>query len=87
MLFWEYPRETPEGEQTDLVEVMEIEEGRIRRNTIYYDGASFARQIGLLPAKGLSPTAPCSCAPTLPPAASASSGPSAIIADSRAWAW
>ena len=31
---------------------MEIEEGRIRRNTIYYDGASFARQIGLLPAKG-----------------------------------
>jgi len=29
----------------------EIEDGRIRRNTIYYDGASFARQIGLLPTK------------------------------------
>ena len=29
----------------------EIEDGWIRRNTIYYDGASFARQIGMLPAK------------------------------------
>ena len=44
----------PTGRRIELrvVEVMEIEEGRIRRNTIYYDGASFARQIGLLPAKG-----------------------------------
>jgi steroid delta-isomerase-like uncharacterized protein len=29
----------------------EIEDGLIRRNTIFYDGASFARQIGMLPAK------------------------------------
>ncbi len=29
----------------------EIEDGWIRRNTVYYDGASFARQIGMLPAK------------------------------------
>lgn len=44
----------PTGRRVELrvVEVMEIEEGRIRRNTIYYDGASLARQIGLLPAKG-----------------------------------
>ena len=34
------------------VDVMEIEDGLIQRNTIYYDGASFARQIGLLPAQG-----------------------------------
>jgi len=29
VLFWEYPRETPQAEQTDLVEVMEIEDGLI----------------------------------------------------------
>lgn len=29
----------------------EIEDGWIRRNTVFYDGASFARQIGMLPAK------------------------------------
>jgi steroid delta-isomerase-like uncharacterized protein len=29
----------------------EVEDGWIRRNTIFYDGASFARQIGMLPAK------------------------------------
>lgn len=30
----------------------ELKDGWIRRNTIFYDGASFARQIGMLPAKG-----------------------------------
>jgi len=34
------------------VDVMEITDGRIVRDTIYYDGASFARQIGLLPHSG-----------------------------------
>ena len=29
----------------------EVQDGWIRRNTIFYDGASFARQIGMLPAK------------------------------------
>ena len=29
----------------------EVEDGWIRRNTIFYDGASFARQVGMLPAK------------------------------------
>jgi steroid delta-isomerase-like uncharacterized protein len=33
-------------------DVMEITDGVMRRNTIYYDGASFARQIGLLPPEG-----------------------------------
>ena len=36
VLFWEYPRETPEGEQTDLVEVMEIADGLIRRHRVYW---------------------------------------------------
>jgi len=34
------------------VDVMEITEGQVRHNTIYYDGAAFARQIGLLPHSG-----------------------------------
>jgi hypothetical protein len=31
---------------------MEIADGLIQYNTIYYDGATFARQIGLLPGLG-----------------------------------
>jgi steroid delta-isomerase-like uncharacterized protein len=31
---------------------LEIEQGRIRHNTVYYDGASFARDVGLLPPIG-----------------------------------
>ncbi|HXX90910.1 MAG TPA: ester cyclase [Acidimicrobiales bacterium] len=34
------------------VDVLEIIDGHVQRNTIYYDGASFARQIGLLPRQG-----------------------------------
>ena len=34
------------------VDVMEMAEGRVCHDTIYYDGASFARQIGLLPRRG-----------------------------------
>jgi len=33
---WEYPRVTPEGEQMDLVEMMEIEGGLIRRHRVYW---------------------------------------------------
>lgn len=33
------------------VDVMEIDAGLIRRNTIYYDGATMARQVGLLPSR------------------------------------
>jgi len=35
-LMWEYPRETPDGEQMDFVEVMELEDGRIRRHRVYW---------------------------------------------------
>lgn len=33
-------------------DVMRIEDGRLRSNTIYYDGLGFARQIGMLPREG-----------------------------------
>jgi steroid delta-isomerase-like uncharacterized protein len=42
----------PTGRSIDMrgVDVMEWDEqGRIKRNTIYYDGAEFARQVGMLP--------------------------------------
>ena len=35
-LIWEYPRETPDGEQMDFVESMEIEDGLIRRHCVYW---------------------------------------------------
>ena len=35
-LTWEYPRETPDGDQFDLVEMMEIENGRIARHRVYW---------------------------------------------------
>ncbi len=33
---WEYPRETPEGNQMELVEVMDIENGLIKRHRVYW---------------------------------------------------
>jgi steroid delta-isomerase-like uncharacterized protein len=44
----------PTGKHVELrgVDVMEVANGHVRRNTIYYDGASFARQIGMLPQQG-----------------------------------
>jgi predicted SnoaL-like aldol condensation-catalyzing enzyme len=35
-LTWEYPRSSPDGDQMDLVEVMEIEDGLIRRHRVYW---------------------------------------------------
>src|SRR6185369_13272933 len=34
------------------VDCMRFEGGRLRHNTVYYDGMSFARQVGLLPMQG-----------------------------------
>lgn len=34
-LIWEYPRKTPSGEQFDVVEVMEIEGGKIVKHRVY----------------------------------------------------
>lgn len=36
VMMWEYPRATPEGDQMDFTEVMEIENGRIRRHRVYW---------------------------------------------------
>jgi steroid delta-isomerase-like uncharacterized protein len=35
--------------ETRAVDIFEIEDGTIVRNTVYYDGAAFARQVGMLP--------------------------------------
>jgi hypothetical protein len=35
-LMWEYPRQRPDGEQMDFAEVMEIEDGLIRRHCVYW---------------------------------------------------
>jgi predicted SnoaL-like aldol condensation-catalyzing enzyme len=33
---WEYPRQTPAGNQIDLVEVMDVEDGKITHHRIYW---------------------------------------------------
>ena len=33
---WEYPRQTPDGEQMDFVEVMEVENGHIQAHRVYW---------------------------------------------------
>lgn len=44
----------PTGRDIELcgVDVMEWEDGLLRRVTVYFDGATVARQLGLLPAQG-----------------------------------
>lgn len=43
----------PTGRRFELrgLDLLEIEKGRIASNTAYYDGAAFARQVGMLPAQ------------------------------------
>jgi steroid delta-isomerase-like uncharacterized protein len=44
----------PTGKYVEIrgIDVMEINDGTVRHNTIYYDGAAFARQVGILPRAG-----------------------------------
>ncbi len=35
-LTWEYPRESPDGDQLDLVEVMEVRDGLIQHHRVYW---------------------------------------------------
>jgi steroid delta-isomerase-like uncharacterized protein len=44
----------PTGKHVEIrgVDVMEIIDGTVRQNTIYYDGATFAREVGMLPRAG-----------------------------------
>ena len=36
LLVWEYPRQTPDGEQVDILELMELADGKIRQHRIYW---------------------------------------------------
>jgi len=40
-VIWEYPHETPDGEQMDFVEVMEIENGLIQKHRVYWGWFGF----------------------------------------------
>ena len=40
-LMWEYPRQNPEGEQMDFVEVMELDNGLITRHRVYWGWFGF----------------------------------------------
>ncbi len=41
-LFWEYPRQMPDGEQVDIAEVMTIVGGKIAAHRIYWGWFGFA---------------------------------------------
>ncbi|MDN7698798.1 nuclear transport factor 2 family protein [Burkholderia semiarida] len=40
-LVWEYPRATPDGDQVDLVEVMDLRDGLIAHHRVYWGLAGF----------------------------------------------
>ncbi|HLJ15174.1 MAG TPA: nuclear transport factor 2 family protein [Bryobacteraceae bacterium] len=40
-IMWEYPHDTPEDEQMDFVEVMEIENGLIQKHRVYWGWFGF----------------------------------------------
>ncbi len=40
-LIWEYPRETPDGDQVDILECMEIAAGKIQHHRIYWGWFGF----------------------------------------------
>lgn len=45
-LTWEYPRESPDGDQMDLVEVMEIRDGLIAHHRVYWGWVGVAMLAG-----------------------------------------
>lgn len=40
-LVWEYPRETPDGDQVDLIEVMDVMDGQIVLHKVYWGWLGF----------------------------------------------
>jgi ketosteroid isomerase-like protein len=46
LLIWEYPRQTPDGDQQDIVEVMEIRDGLIAHHRIYWGWRGLAMLTG-----------------------------------------
>ncbi|WP_175694169.1 nuclear transport factor 2 family protein [Burkholderia ambifaria] len=51
-LIWEYPRETPEGDQVDLVEVMDLRDGLIAHHRVYWGWVGFMALRGAAQAAG-----------------------------------
>jgi steroid Delta-isomerase len=49
---WEYPRATPEGDQVDLVEVMDLADGRIAHHRVYWGWVGFRALAGRLDGSG-----------------------------------
>ena len=47
-LTWEYPRETPQGDQVDLVEVMDIANGLIAHHRVYWGWVGFQTLVAAL---------------------------------------
>ena len=47
-LVWEYPRETPQGDQVDLVEVMDMANGLIAHHRVYWGWVGFKALAGVM---------------------------------------
>jgi enamine deaminase RidA (YjgF/YER057c/UK114 family) len=47
-LTWEYPRDTPQGDQVDLVEVMDLANGLIAHHRVYWGWVGFKALAGAL---------------------------------------
>jgi hypothetical protein len=47
-LIWEYPRETPHGDQVDLVEVMDLANGLISHHRVYWGWVGFKTLVAAL---------------------------------------
>jgi hypothetical protein len=47
-LTWEYPRDTPQGDQVDLVEVMDIANGLITHHRVYWGWVGFKMLVATL---------------------------------------
>lgn len=54
LLVWEYPRAAPDGDQVEIVEIMEIEDGLIRHHRIYWGWFGTSLLIGSAIAKAAS---------------------------------
>jgi len=47
-LTWEYPRQTPQGDQVDLVEVMDVANGLIAHHRVYWGWVGFQTLVAAL---------------------------------------
>jgi len=47
-LTWEYPRETPHGDQVDLIEMMDIANGLIAHHRVYWGWVGFKALVATL---------------------------------------